>query len=208
LVDETTSAFQGCRYDPVVAERGTRRFSQAISEGDGISVIVDVIDLAGARSAEAEGAEGIVLRGVLGGIHDATELPILWLADGPPTDAANAGADACVVRAQDEQAAELHRQALNLGLDCVIRVANEEELEEVLDRLDPDIVLLAPEEENDEWEHTFDLLSSVPAGKLAIAAVSSPSREQVVELERAGIDAVIVRARDVAELVGDAPPQV
>ena len=185
-----------------------RRFSQAISEGDGISVIVDVIDVAGARSAEAQGAEGIVLRRALDGIRDATELPILWVADGPPTDASDAAADACVVRAHDERAAELHRQALDLGLDCVIRVANEEELEEVLDRLDPDIFLLAPEEANDEWEHTFDLLSSVPAGKLAIAAVSSPSRDQVVELERAGVDAVIVGTRDVAELVGDAPPQV
>jgi NAD(P)H-dependent flavin oxidoreductase YrpB (nitropropane dioxygenase family) len=208
MVNETTGGSGGCRYDPLVAVRGTRRFSQAISEGDGISVIVDVQDLGGARSAEEQGAEGIVLRGVLGGIRDATELPILWLGDGPPAEAADAGADAFVVRAEDELAAELHGQALGLGLDCVIRVANEEELEEVLNRLDPEIFLLAADGEDDEWEHTFDLLSSVPAGKLAIAAVLAPSREQVVELERAGVDAVIVGARDVAGLVGGAPPQV
>jgi indole-3-glycerol phosphate synthase len=186
----------------------SRRFSQAISEGDGISVIVDVRDADAARSAAAQGAEGIVLRAAVGGIRDATELPILWLADGPPTEAADAGADACVVRAEDERAVELHGQALELGLDCVIRVANEEALEEALDQLDPEIFLLAAEGENDEWQHTFDLLSSVPAGKLAIAAVHAPSREQVVELERAGVDAVIVGARDVADLVGGAPPQV
>jgi indole-3-glycerol phosphate synthase len=191
-----------------VSERGARRFSQAISEGDGISVIVDVADLDAARAAAAQGAEGIVLRAALDGIRDATELPILWLADGPPTDAADAGADACVVRARDERAAELHDQALGLGLDCVIRVADEEELEDVLDRVDPEIFLLAADGESDEWEHTFDLLSNVPAGKLAIAGVHAASREQVVELERAGVDAVIVGARDVAELVGDAPPQV
>jgi indole-3-glycerol phosphate synthase len=191
-----------------VAERGTRRFSQAISEGDGISVIVDVVDADGARSAEAQGAEGIVLRAPLGGIRDATELPILWLAEGSPEEAANAGADACVVSAEAEEAAELHRQALGLGLDCVIRVQNEEQLEEALDRVDPDIFLLAAEGNDDEWEQTFDLLSNVPAGKLAVAAAHAPSREQVVELERAGVDAVIVGARDVAELVGDAPPQV
>ena len=207
-MNETPSAFGGCRYDPPVAERGTRRFSQAISEGDGISVIVDVVDLDGARSAEAQGAEGIGLRGPLDGIREATELPILWLAGGPPTDAAGAGADACVVPAQAEGAIELHHQAVGLGLDCVIRVANEEELEEALDRVDPEIFLLAADGEIDEWEHTFDLLSNVPAGKLAIAAVQAPTREQVVELERAGVDAVIVGARDVAELVGDAPPQV
>jgi indole-3-glycerol phosphate synthase len=191
-----------------VAERGTRRFSQAISEGDGISVIVDVRDVDGARAAEAQGAEGIAVRTALDGVREATELPILWLADGSPADAVNAGADACVVRGEDEQAEELHGEALGLGLDCVIRVASEEELEEALDRVDPEIFMLDAEGENDEWEHTFDLLSNVPAGKLAVAAIHAPSREQVVELERAGVDAVIVGARDVAELVGDAPPQV
>ena len=191
-----------------MSDRGGRRFSQAISEGDGISVIVDVVDVEAARAAEAQGAEGIVLRRALGGIREATELPILWLADGPPTEAADAGADACMVRAADERAPELLGLAVDLGLDCVIRVADEEQLEEALDRLDPDIFLLVADGENDEWEHTFDLLSNVPAGKLAIAAVPAPSREQVVELERAGVDAVIVGARDVAELVGNAPPQV
>jgi tryptophan synthase alpha subunit len=38
--------------------------------------------------------------------------------------------------------------------------------------------------------------------------VGVSSREQVDELERAGVDAVIVETRHVAELVGDAPPQV
>jgi hypothetical protein len=33
-------------------------------------------------------------------------------------------------------------------------------------------------------------------------------REQVEELERAGVDAVIVKAGNVADFVGDAPPQV
>ena len=191
-----------------MSERGARRFSQAISEGDGISVIVDVGDVDAARSAQAQGAEGIVLRHTVGGIRDVVELPILWLPDGSPTDAAEAGADACVVSAADDRAVEFHRLALELGLDCVIRVADEEELEEALDRLEPEIFLLAADGENDEWEHTFDLLSNVPAGKLAIAAVDAASREQVVELERAGVDAVIVGARDVADLVGGAPPQV
>jgi indole-3-glycerol phosphate synthase len=191
-----------------VSDRGARRFSQAISEGDGISVIVEVDDPAAAQSAQEQGAEAIGLRSVLAGIHDATELPILWLAAGSPTEAAEAGADALVVHARDEQVAELHQTAIELGLDCVIGVANEDELEETLDQLDPEIFLLAAEDDGDPLEQTFDLLSSVPAGKLAIASVHAPRREHVVELERAGIDAVIVGARDVAELVGGAPPQV
>jgi indole-3-glycerol phosphate synthase len=190
-----------------VSDRGARRFSQAISEGDGISVIVEVDDPAAAQSAQEQGAEAIGLRSALAGIHDATELPILWLA-ASPTDAADAGADALVVQARDEQVADLHRTALELGLDCVIGVATEDELEETLERLDPDIFLLAAETDGDPLEQTFDLLSNVPAGKLAIASVHAARREHVVELERAGIDAVIVGARDVAELVGGAPPQV
>ncbi len=190
-----------------MSDRGARRFSQAISEGDGISVIAEVDDAAAAESAQAQGAEAVGLRSALAGIHAATELPILWLADGSPGEAADAGADALVVQARHDEVAELHRTALELGLDCVIRVANEDELEEALDRFDPEIFLLAAEDD-DQWERTFDLLSSVPAGKLAIAGVHVRSRDHVLELERAGIDAVIVGARDVAELVGDAPPQV
>ena len=48
----------------------------------------------------------------------------------------------------------------------------------------------------------------MPAGKLAIAEVPVRSREEVVALERAGVDAVIVRALDVTELVGEPVPEV
>jgi indole-3-glycerol phosphate synthase len=184
----------------------SRRFSQAISEGDGISVIVAVHDAAGAREAAAQGAEAILVRDTFDGLREATELPILWIAEGSPGAGASAGADACVVPVGDELASA-HARAVELGLDCVIQVANEEELQEVLDGVDPEIFLLAPEAD-DDWDSTFDLLASIPAGKLAIAAFPAPSREQVMELERAGVDAVIVGARNVAELVGDAPPQV
>jgi hypothetical protein len=184
----------------------SRRFSQAISEGDGISVIVAVQDAAGARDAQEQGAEAILVREAFAGLHDATELPILWVSEGPPDAGATAGADACILRAGDGLG-ESHARAVELGLDCVIQVANDEELEEVLEGVDPEIFLLEPEAE-DDWQSTFDLLADIPAGKLAIAAFPALSRDQVVELERAGVDAVIVGARNVAELVGDAPPQV
>ena len=48
----------------------------------------------------------------------------------------------------------------------------------------------------------------VPAGKLAIADVGASTRDQVAELERAGMDAVIVYAGNIADLVGSAPPEV
>ena len=58
---------------------GARRLSQAISEGDGISVLVEVGDGEGARTAEEQGAEGIVARRPGGGIREASGLPLLWV---------------------------------------------------------------------------------------------------------------------------------
>jgi indole-3-glycerol phosphate synthase len=193
---------------------GARRFSQAISEGDGISVIVEVNDAEAARTAELQGAEGIALRAVFHGVRDATGLPILWRV-GQPQEADSAGADACVLvvdRLDDEegQLEALHTSALQLGLDCVVEVADEEELELALERIDPDIFLLASRERGDDGDldRVLDLLPDVPAGKLAIADIPVATREDVQALERAGVDAVIVGAVDVAELVGAAPPEV
>ena len=54
----------------------------------------------------------------------------------------------------------------------------------------------------------LDLLPDVPAGKLAIAELAASSADDVGALERAGFDGVIVEPRNVADLVGDAPPEV
>jgi len=168
---------------------GLRRFSQAISEGDGISLIVDVHSLEEARSAQSRGAEGVALRERLDGVRDATELPILWLRPGTPEEAVQGGADAYLFAdLEDERLEELHAQALDLGLDCVIEVRDEEELELALERLDPEIVLLTGE----DAEAVLDLLPDVPAGKLAIAEARQASPEVIAELERAGVDAVLV----------------
>ena len=137
----------------------SRRFSHAISEGDGISVIVDVADLDGARAAAEQGAEALAVHAAVGDLRSVTELPVLWRAQGPPSEAARAGADAWTVSVSeagqdDEWLARQHADALQLGLDCVVEVRNED------------------------------------------------------ELERAGVDAVIVGAQNVTELVSDVPPPV
>src|SRR5918994_785991 len=132
---------------PAVNERGTRRLSLAISEGDGISVLVEVAAPEAAGAAEEQGADGIVVRTASTTVREATDLPILWCPDGP----------------------------------------------------DPD----AP-----EIDHVLELLPDVPAGKLAVAFLADATREDVEALERAGVDAVVVNASDVRELVGAEPPTV
>jgi indole-3-glycerol phosphate synthase len=193
--------------------RSERRFSQAISEGHGISVIAEVADAGTARSAAADGAGALVVRGEVEDLRGVTELPILWRAPGPPSAAALAGADAWLVAVEDadedgDWLVRQHAEAVELGLDCVVEVRNEEELELALERLDPEILLLAAAGSHDAGghRHALELLPDVPAGKLAVADVPVSSREEVDELERAGVDAVIVGARHVAELVGDEPP--
>jgi indole-3-glycerol phosphate synthase len=194
---------------------GARRLSQAISEGDGISVIATVGDGASARAAEAAGAEGIAVRDAKADVRAATTLPILFRGRDAPAAAQAAGADACLLVVElvdDEHHLEaLHEESLRLGLECVIDVRDEEELQLALERLDPEIFLLSPREaddDEDELDRVLALLPDVPAGKLAIAELAEGTRDELVALERAGVDAVLVAVPDVAELVGGEPPRV
>ena len=192
-----------------------RRFSHAIAEGDGISVIAAVEDPDSARAAEEQRAEALVVRVDPGAIRDASSLPILWRAD-VSLERASAVADAylLVFDALDEddgRLEELHAQAVELGLECAVEVRDEEELERALERVDPEIFLLSPAERDEDetpLEVVLDLLAAVPAGKLAIADLQLTTRDEVLELERAGCDAVIVHGAEVSPLVGGPPPEV
>jgi hypothetical protein len=189
---------------------GARRFSQAISEGDGISLVAMVSDVASAQAAEEQGAEALVVSRPVDGLGDATGLPVLWRPPGRPEQAREAGADACVVAVagldeEDGELERLHRDALELGLDCVVEVGSEEELELALELIDPEILLLRSSEDG---EGALELLPDVPAGKLAVAEVDVAGRDEVAELERVGVDAVIVGSGNLAGLVGEPPPEV
>jgi indole-3-glycerol phosphate synthase len=193
----------------------SRRFSQAISEGDGISVIVPVGDLESARVAEEQRAEGLIVWNRLDGLREAVSLPVLWRAEGPLDEARRCGADACLVSVErHEDEGELERLAAEidaLGLEVVVDVKDSDELERALQRIDPEIILLSPRDAEDgqaAHERALELLTDVPAGKLAIADLGGGVRAEVDELERAGMDAVVVAAGNVTELVGAAPPEV
>jgi indole-3-glycerol phosphate synthase len=191
------------------------RFSHAIAEGDGISVIAAVDDPESARAAEEQRAEALVVRASPVHQRHATSLPILWRAD-VSLDEASAAADAYLIvfdsfEDDDGRLEELHRRALDLGLDCAVEVRDEDELERALDRIDPEIFLLAPAGGDDgdtPLEVLLDLLAAVPAGKLAIADLPLSTRDEVLELEQAGCDAVIVHGPDIAPLAGGPPPEV
>jgi indole-3-glycerol phosphate synthase len=189
-----------------------RRLSQAISEGDGISVIVEVDGPEAARDAQAAGAEALLaVRGLesLAAIRAATELPILCRYEGQQA-AALEGADACVIELR-EGLASIERMGIALGdeFELAFRISNDDQLEDVLEELDPEIVVLAASGgDQTALERVLELLPDVPAGKLAIADIGARTREEVEELERAGVDGVIVAAGNIAHLVGAAPPEV
>jgi hypothetical protein len=187
---------------------GSRRLSQAISEGDGISLIARVTDAASARAAAEGGAEALAVSRTIPELREATALPVLWLGPGP-----SEGADACLLRVDEDDDEELETDFARFvasGYECVVDVSNEDELQLSLDRLEPEIFLISPREADDEadaLDHVLELLPDVPAGKLAIAEVPSADRDVVTALERAGFDAVLVAGSDVAGLVpGEHPP--
>lgn len=191
-----------------------RSFSHALAEGDGISVIAAVEDPDSARAAEQQRAEALVVRGDPTAVREASSLPILWRAD-VSFDQASTAADAVMLvfdslDDEDGRLEELHERALELGLDCAVEVRDEDEIEQALERVDPEIFLLSPpvDEEESRLEVVLDLLAAVPAGKLAIADLPQTAPHEVQELERAGCDAVLVDSHDVAALVGGPPPEV
>ena len=190
---------------------GSRRFSQAISEGDGISLVAAVGAPEEARTAEGAGAEAVLVwsgrEHDLRAIRAATSLPILFYWDGEHA-AALEGADACLVEARGERDRELVEHAhLELAdrFELALQIEDEEHLAAALEDFDPAVFVLAAREDGDDepLEQVLDLLPDVPAGKLAIAQLPSLSADDVAALERAGVDAVIVGAGDVAELGGD-----
>ena len=179
----------------------SRRLSHHISEGDGIAIIVHVPDAPSARAAEEGGAKALALDGPIEGIRQATTLPLLWRGAG----SAPADADAVAIRADSDDGQ--HGSTLELVVD----VRDEDELEQALERLDPEIFLLRAgegDEHEDPVESVLALLPDVPAGKLAIADVAVSTRDEVLQLERAGFDAVLVPNGHVRELVGTSPPDV
>jgi indole-3-glycerol phosphate synthase len=112
-------------------------------------------------------------------------------------EAAANGADAVllIVRALDDDAlASLHAEALALDLDPLVEVHNPEELERAL-QLDLTVIGINNRDLDSgevDISRTFELMPDVPAGKTVVAesGISEPS--QLDELDRVGVDAVLI----------------
>jgi len=189
----------------VIAEHKRRSPSAgAIREGSTLEQIVSAYERGGAAALSIL-TEPMYFGGDLGDLSQArasTGLPLLrkdFIIDRYQLlEAAVAGADAALLivaalnRAQLEH---LHAEALALDLDVLVEVHNAAELHAALAAVDPDIIGINNRDLSDfsvDTGRTLELLEDIPAGKTVVAESGYHSREQLDELERVGIDAVLI----------------
>jgi indole-3-glycerol phosphate synthase len=112
-------------------------------------------------------------------------------------EAAVNGADAVllIVRALDDaELREMYESARRLDLDCLVEVHDGEELERAL-RLDADVIGINNrnlDEGTVDVATTYELMPDVPAGKTVVAESGISTRAELEELERVGVDAVLI----------------
>ncbi|MFL5580948.1 MAG: indole-3-glycerol phosphate synthase TrpC, partial [Gemmatimonadaceae bacterium] len=142
-----------------------------------------------------------------------TELPVLrkdFIVDPYQLyEASAAGADAIlliVAALELPDLASLLGEARALDLDALVEVHDERELEVALD-VEADVLGINNRDLADfsvDIERTYDLLADIPAGKTVVAESGFSTRDQLDELDRVGVDAVLIgetlmRAPDVEE---------
>lgn len=112
-------------------------------------------------------------------------------------EAAVYGADAVllIVRALgDDELRALYEEARGLDLDCLVEVHDAEELERAL-RIDADVIGINNRNLDQgvvDVATTFELMPDVPAGKTVVAESGFSTRAEMDELERVGVDAVLI----------------
>jgi len=195
-----------------------------LKPGAGVAETVEAYERGGAAALSILTEE----RHFGGSVHDlraareASDLPILrkdFIVDGYQLyEAAASGADAVlliVAGLDDEWLEALYLEARKLDLDCLLEVHDEADLERAL-TVGADVIGINNRNLDDfsvDVETTVELLTDVPAGKTVVSESGYARRDQLDELERIGVDAVLVgetlmRAEDpevqVRELTRDA----
>ena len=199
----------------VIAEH--KRASPSAGEirpGSSVAEIVEAYERAGATALSIL-TEGPNFGGSLDDLREAraaSSLPILrkdFIVDPYQLyEAATAGADAVlliVAALEPRQLTRAFEEATALDLDVMVEVHTEEEIDVALEVIDADIIGINNRNLTDmtvDIQVTYDLLSDIPTGKTVVSESGFTSREELDDLERVGIDAVLVgeslmRAQDV-----------
>jgi indole-3-glycerol phosphate synthase len=189
----------------VIAEHKRRSPSAGeLRAGATVTEIVQAYERGGAAALSVL-TEGPNFGGSLDDLREAraaSVLPILrkdFVVDSYQVyESAAAGADAILLivaaLSRDELAA-LHREALALDLDVVVEVHDEPELSRALEVVEADVIGINNRDLTDfsvDVERTYELLADVPAGKTVVSESGFHTREQLDDLERVGVDAVLI----------------
>jgi indole-3-glycerol phosphate synthase len=112
-------------------------------------------------------------------------------------EAAVNGADAVlliVAALGDEDLQALYQEARSIDLDCLAEVHDAEELERALEA-GAEVIGINNRNLDDmsvDIGTTFELMPDVPAGKTVVAESGISGREELAELDRVGVDAVLI----------------
>jgi indole-3-glycerol phosphate synthase len=100
-----------------------------------------------------------------------------------------------IVRALDDRELRaMYEEARGLDLDCLVEVHEAEELQRALE-LDAEVIGINNRNLDTgvvDVSTTYELMPDVPAGKTAVAESGISSRAELEELERVGVDAVLI----------------
>lgn len=199
--------FQEALFRPgisVIAEHKRRSPSAgAIREGAPVAEVVRAYEAGGAAALSVL-TEPFHFAGSLDDLRAAraaTHLPVLrkdFVIDPYQLyESAVAGADAIlliVAALEPADLAELHREARALDLDVLVEVHDDEELETAL-AVEAEVIGINNRNLSDftvDIQRTYELLSGVPAGKTVVSESGFSSRDQLDELDRVGVDAVLI----------------
>jgi indole-3-glycerol phosphate synthase len=189
----------------LVAEHKRRSPSAgAIRDGATVAEIVEAYERGGAAALSIL-TEGPHFGGSLDDLRQAraaSSLPILrkdFIVDPYQVlESAAAGADAIlliVAALNGRDLTALYHEARDLDLDVLVEVHGEEELELALETVDPDVIGINNRDLGDfsvDLERTYALLPDVPAGKTVISESGIHGRAELDDLERVGVDAVLI----------------
>jgi indole-3-glycerol phosphate synthase len=188
----------------LIAEHKRRSPSAGpIREGSSVVEVVQAYERGGATALSIL-TEPFHFAGSLDDLREAraaTTLPVLrkdFIVDPYQLyEAAAAGADAIlliVAALEVPLLGELLHEAGALDLDALVEVHDEKELEAALE-VEADVLGINNRDLDDfsvDIERTYELLSDVPAGKTVVSESGFSHREQLDELERVGVDAVLI----------------